>query len=125
MAAEVKLVWHGGAVEHKYLRACEDAVLVGMEFLLTESNKTVPLDNSILEHTGVAAAERDGDKITGIVSYNTPYAVRQHEELTYRHAPGRRAKWLELTLHERADVLQKLIATQVRRRTGGAGAVTP
>ncbi len=34
------------------------------------------------------------------MSYDTPYAIRQHEELDYRHAEGRIAKYLELPLQQ-------------------------
>jgi hypothetical protein len=50
-----------------------------------------------------------------MVSYDTPYAARQHEELDWRHAPGRQAKYLEQPLNaERATVLD-LVAAQMRR----------
>jgi hypothetical protein len=53
--------------------------------------------------------------MTSAVSYDTPYAVRQHEELSYRHDPGRTAKYLEGPLREEKDTILAIIAAQVRR----------
>ena len=98
-------------------RAAARGLELGMEHVLTEANKTVPLDEATLERSGVAST--DDVALRGAVSYDTPYAVRQHEELTYRHAPGRRAKWLELTALEQAPVVLALIAAELRRATRG------
>ncbi|SJN34160.1 hypothetical protein [Mycetocola reblochoni] len=52
------------------------------------------------------------------VSYDTPYAVIQHERLDFHHSEGQ-AKYLEGPLEENRGTLQELIATEVRRATGG------
>lgn len=122
MAARVRetVTWNGREVTEKVLQAAEDGVAVAMEYALTQANQSVPLLNSPLMQSGVASTERNArGEITGAVSYSTPYAVRQHEDLTYRHAEGRRAKWLELTFQERQDQISRLVATQVRRRIEG------
>ena len=36
------------------------------------------------------------------VSYDTPYAIRQHEDLSYKHDAGRKAKYLEDPLNAAA-----------------------
>lgn len=48
----------------------------------------------LLKSTGTV---EDDPEINGVrVGYNTPYAHRQHEDLTYRHTrPGAKAKYLE------------------------------
>jgi hypothetical protein len=116
MTAQVrtKLVWNGGKAIDAVLDAGYDGLLVGAELVLTETNKVVPLDMAILEHSGVATADRDS--MTAAVSYNTPYAVRQHEDLTFRHPGGRKAKYLELTAAEVGPDAAKVVATYVRRR---------
>lgn len=50
--------------------------------------------------TGGRPGAKPGQVITGEVSYNTPYAARQHEELTWQHLPGKQAKYLEQPLKE-------------------------
>ena len=53
------------------------------------------------------------DDLTVAISYDTPYAVRQHEDTRLRHDPGRRAKWLERTLQEERQRVQKWIADEI------------
>ena len=50
--------------------------------------------------TGGKPDVKPGQVVVGEVSYNTPYALRQHEELTWRHLPGKQAKYLEQPLKE-------------------------
>jgi hypothetical protein len=57
----------------------------------------------------------DEPSLTAMVSYDTPYAVRQHEELQWRHAPGRTAKYLENSLNAARPEIAAIIAAQVRR----------
>jgi hypothetical protein len=71
------------------------------EHILEEANRTVPLREGVLQATGSV----DSDESQAVISYDGPYARRQHEEMTYRHAPGRRAKWLQLTVQERASAV--------------------
>ncbi|MFE3197165.1 hypothetical protein [Embleya sp. NPDC059237] len=89
----------------------------GMEYALSESRKLVPLDEATLERSGVASVDRN--TMTGAVSYSTPYAVRQHEELTWQHLPGRAAKYLETPFNAAGDQVMALVAARARRVTGG------
>jgi len=50
--------------------------------------------------TGGKPDAKPGQVVVGEVSYNTPYALRQHEDLTFKHLPGRQAKYLEQPLKE-------------------------
>lgn len=106
--------WEGRAVSAEYRGAAADALLIGAEFLLTESQAVAPLDESILVNSGVATV--DEADLTSAVSYDTPYAVRQHEDLTFRHAPGRQAKYLEIPMIRNRRTIGRIIATQMRRR---------
>lgn len=85
---------------------------LGTEFLLGESNKKVPHEEGTLERSGVASV--DPNELRGAVSYDTPYAVRQHEDMTARHDDGRTAKYLENAMNanagEVADIIRKTIA---------------
>jgi hypothetical protein len=86
--------------------AIEDAMLLGMEHVLDESNRIVPHEFGDLERAGEASA--DGRK--GAVSYESVYAVPQHERLDFKHSPGRRAKFLEIAARESADDVAAIIA---------------
>lgn len=87
------------------------------EYVLGRSRVQVPIDEGTLERSGVATV--DESDLTAAVSYDTPYAVRQHEELTYRHDPGRKAKYLEDPLNESTGTVAEIIAAQVRRSLRG------
>ena len=63
------------------------------DHLRTVSKQQVPLDQGPLRASCAVDVADDGSQAT--VSYDTPYAVRQHEELGYRHQRGRKAKYLE------------------------------
>ncbi|ELP64163.1 hypothetical protein STRTUCAR8_05592 [Streptomyces turgidiscabies Car8] len=88
-------------------------LLLAAEHVLGESNNVVPLDESALQRSGTASV--DPGSLTATVSYDTPYAVRQHEEMDYQHAPGRTAKYLETPFNAERNTSQALIAAQVRR----------
>ncbi|MER7801255.1 hypothetical protein ABTX71_13080 [Streptomyces parvulus] len=98
-------------------RALRDAagrgVFLAAEHVLGLSNDVVPLDEGYLQSTGTASV--DEPSLTGMVSFDGPYAVRQHEELTWRHAPGRTAKYLENSLNSAGPEVAALIAAELRR----------
>lgn len=71
-------------------------LLVG-EHILNKSNEIIPLDESTLQRSGKVIV--DEQALTVAVTYNSPYAVRQHEELSWKHAPGRQAKYLETAVN--------------------------
>lgn len=114
-----RLEWHGDRVLDEVREATADGMLVALEFLLTEANQGVPIDEHMLEASGVATI--DERKLEGAVSYDTPYAVRQHEDMTFRHAPGRHAKWLELAALRNQRNMANIVATQIRRRVAQGG----
>lgn len=85
------------------------------EHLLTAAQAQVPVDEGTLRASGAVSVDVD----TATVSFDTPYAVRQHEEIGYHHPKGGKPKYLEDPFHDEADMLKKIIATQVRRAHGG------
>lgn len=111
------LEWDGDEVEARLTGASVRGLALAAEHLLQVSRTEVPIDEATLERSGVASV--DEDSLTAAVSYDTPYAVRQHEELTWRHAGGRKAKYLEDPLNSEQGTMLALIARQLRRETGG------
>ncbi len=89
-------------------RALDDAG----EFLLEEANRTAPIEEGTL--IGSGAVSRTGDLVVA-VSYDTPYAVRQHEDTRLRHDPGRRARWLAHTFREQSPRLGAFLAARMGR----------
>jgi hypothetical protein len=66
--------------------------------LLRRSKNRAPLDTGTLRGSGFVEFEDDG--LTGIVGYTEEYALRQHEELLWRHPKGGEPKYLERPFQE-------------------------
>ncbi|AQS70843.1 hypothetical protein [Streptomyces pactum] len=113
MAQRFRLDFNGAAVERELRAAAARGLLLAAEYVLAEAQDVVPLDEGYLQSTGTASVD-DGD-LTAAVSFDGPYAVRQHEELDWRHAPGRQAKYLEQPLNANRGPVQRIIAAEVRR----------
>ncbi|MFI6909881.1 hypothetical protein ACIBKY_52075 [Nonomuraea sp. NPDC050394] len=77
------------------------------------STAVAPIEETTLINSAVASV--DEGALRAAVSYDTVYAVRQHEELTWRHDPGRQAKYLEGPLVEESAMMLELIRAQIRR----------
>ncbi|MFI5993164.1 hypothetical protein ACIBAC_15180 [Streptomyces sp. NPDC051362] len=107
------VTYNGPAVLGALRAGAQRGVRFGAEHLLQVSRARVPIEEGTLERSGVVSV--DEDNLTSAVSYDTKYAVRQHEELDYRHDAGREAKYLEKPLREEADTIQNIIAAEVRR----------
>lgn len=108
----IRIVWRGDLAEARVRMAAVEAIRDAAEFLLEQANRTVPLEEGTLMHSGSVAV--DTDAIRARVSYSTPYARRQHEALNYRHAAGRRAKWLERTFKEQRSAVERMMAARMR-----------
>lgn len=104
----------------KALGTIRDAVASGLasgaEHVLTVANEHVPHEVGDLEGSGVAST--DDSNLEAAVSYNSPYAARQHEELSWKHDPGRTAKWLENAANSEGDTVAQIIAETVRSQVG-------
>ncbi|MEU4332331.1 hypothetical protein [Nonomuraea dietziae] len=86
---------------------------VAMEHLLQVSREEVPLEEGTLERSGTTSV--DASSLTGAVSYDTVYAVIQHERLDFKHDAGRKAKYLEDPFDAEQETMQELIAAEIRR----------
>lgn len=84
------------------------------EYLLTEANKHVPHEDGPLERSGATSV--DGTR--GAVSYDTPYAVVQHEDMELTHDGKGEAKWLEKTMGTESKVVGRIIATAIAGEVG-------
>jgi hypothetical protein len=105
--AEVNARWKAGAV---------DGLTLAAEHILQVSGQRVPLDDGVLERSGLASV--DASELRAAVSYDTEYAVYQHETLGLRHLAGREAKYLENPAREEAEVVERLIAAAIERAMG-------
>ncbi|MFE0877315.1 hypothetical protein ACFW4X_21070 [Streptomyces smyrnaeus] len=117
MTQRTRLRWNGDAALRGTRAGAIRGLRLGAEHVLAESRKRVPIEEGTLERSGVATV--DEQQLTAAVSYDTVYAVRQHEELTWRHDAGRTAKYLEGPMTEEADTVAQIIAAQLRRSLRG------
>lgn len=101
-------------LNHAALAAVRKAAELGLddaaEYVLETANRTVPIEDHILEGSGTVT--RQG--LRAFVAYDTPYAVKQHEDQRLRHDEGRRAKWLERTIAEERATVGAHIAAAIR-----------
>jgi len=109
-AATAKAV--GGAV----MTAAARGLLLAGENVLGDANALVPIEEGTLERSGAVTVDSRG--LRAAVSYGTPYAVVQHEDLTLRHDDGRQAKFLETALTANASTSAEIIASTVRGEIG-------
>ena len=86
------------------------------EHLLQVSNTLVPIEEGTLERSGVASV--DETTLRAAVSYDTVYAVNQHESMDFRHDNGRCAKYLEVALTGEAQTIEEIIANEIRTVLG-------
>ena len=86
------------------------------EAWLTEANLTVPHEEGTLERSGEASV--DEAALRGAVSYDTPYAVVQHEDMTLQHTGKGEPKWLETTGNTMRPQLAQIIATAIKSELG-------
>lgn len=82
-------------------------VALAAEHILGESNKKVPIEEDTLMRSGTVST--DPGSFTAAVSYDTPYAARQHEDMTLRHDQGRTPKYLENAMNSEVQVAAEII----------------
>ena len=94
----------------------EEGVNLACEHLLGVARGDVPRDEGTLMRSGAVTV----DGLRGVVSFDTPYAVIQHEELSYNHPRGGRAKYLEANMASEQATMRALIQQAVKSRMGQA-----
>lgn len=107
-----RMSWQGGRLwGDRGRRLASEGLERALEHTLGVANTQVPLDEGPLERSGRV----DVDGLEGSISYDMPYAVVQHENLDYRHLPGRKAKYLEDPMNSEREVMLRLMAVGLRR----------
>lgn len=100
------------AIRTRLTTAAGRGLALAGEHVLGESSRLVPLEEGTLDRSGTVSVEQKG--LRAAVSYNTPYAVRQHEDLTLKHDEGRQAKYLETALTGNRQQASEIIAGAIR-----------
>lgn len=109
----VDIAWNGDEILAELRDASVRGLTLAAEHLLQVSRGEVPIEEGTLERSGAAVV--DAEAQTAAVTYDTPYAVRQHEDLTLRHDQGRKSKYLEDPLNQERATMLELIAAEQRR----------
>jgi hypothetical protein len=115
------------------------ALRTGAEAILTEAIDETPIDTGTLRRSGTVtvgalpdgaqvyeAAESgtemkdafpgpEGKEKAVYISFNTPYARRQHEELGYNHPLGGKAKYLEDPFNRNKKKVLKMADLQIKK----------
>lgn len=115
------------------------ALRTGAEAILTEAIDETPIDTGTLRRSGTvtvgklpdsariyeaaesgnemkdAFPEKIGKEKVVYISFNTPYARRQHEEVGYNHPRGGKAKYLEDPFNRNKEKVLKYADKQIRK----------
>ncbi|SEU46613.1 hypothetical protein [Nonomuraea wenchangensis] len=105
------------ALEAKARVAIERGLQAATEHVLTATQPKVPWQTGDLERSGSAVVDRSN--LDGVISFDQPYAVAQHEQLDWEHPLKGEPKYLETTLYEEAEVVRAMVAKAVRKALGG------
>ena len=111
---------HREKVLRQIREACAEALNDGAAELLRVANNTVPYQEGVLSDSGNVEKATPSDLVAkvGYGGAASAYAARQHEETGWRHAPGRRSKWLELAAKEDGPRIMRDVAERARGRLG-------
>lgn len=97
----------------------KEGLFAALDHLASVSKDQVPLDQGPLKNSCEIDVADDGS--SGTVSYDTPYAVVQHEDTGMAHQRGRKAKYLEDPLNDPGvqSEMVKLLGGGLGSRMGG------
>lgn len=104
--------WHGKEVTQELHSAAVKGLKDAAEFLLDESNKIAPIDEGTLIASGETSV--DAQKLQSAVSYDTPYAVVQHEDMSLSHKNGRQSKFLETAYKNNIKRIRDYLARSIK-----------
>lgn len=94
------------------------AIYESAEKIMAASKRIVPIDTTTLQKTGhVQVPKMSGGLISCRLGYGgaaAPYALEQHENLDFKHKPGRQAKYLEGPALAMTPEIPREIGKQVR-----------
>ncbi|WP_449277997.1 hypothetical protein [Leucobacter sp. GX24907] len=108
--------WHGDIVSAMIDANAPEALNHGAELLRGDSVPLAPIDRGPLRGSAQVTPATAGNH-TAYVSYDTPYAARQHEEIGWRHDEGQ-AKYLEEPLVQNEAKYQQAIANRLGQGIG-------
>ena len=102
-----------GLLEEEILKGAVKGLKITAQNILGESQKLVPVDTGTLQKSG--AIKVDSQNLMAQISYNTPYALKQHEDATLNHPNGGEAKYLERPFNEKSGELEVNVGNEIQR----------
>lgn len=96
-------------------KAAIAALTVIGEDLLGRAQREAPVEEGTLRGSGQVEVVEDHEGAHVEVTFSTVYAARQHEEVTWKHPKGGKAKYLEDPLKEMSASYVAALAAAVRK----------
>lgn len=106
-----RVTWRGALVQKLVAEAAADGATIAAIRLLEDAQERVPFDDGTLRDSAVVTT--DGD--TAVVSYDTPYAIRLHENPQYNFQGQGEGKWLENAVARREPRAAEDMAGPLKR----------
>lgn len=121
MANNIQFTWNGGRLTPQIRQAAQRGLYEGAELILAKSKDIVPHASGDLQRSGHVSPPMPADIIH--ITYDTPYARKQHEDLNLRHpdptnpisSSGRTAKYLERPFNEMRNDVYRRIQDKIQR----------
>lgn len=104
--------WHAIEVQQKAVAAAETALFKVGEFIVADSRKRCPKDSGTLRRSAQASQSSEGGNPVTVVSYDTPYARRQHEDLSLSHRVGG-PKFLENAVKDNQGKIEQYVGLEI------------
>ncbi|MEV0586322.1 hypothetical protein [Nonomuraea sp. NPDC050310] len=118
MVARIRmdLKWKGGLAKARSRAATMRGLERAAEHLYDASQELVPTETLALKESGTVSS--DASQLRAAVSYDTEWAVWQHEDPDLEHEAGERSKYLERPFNTERDELRRLIAAELGQELG-------
>lgn len=110
----VNVVWSDRNLANRARQAFKVAASEGLEHILRESILIAPLDESTLHQSGGTSVAENIRGVEGAVYFDTPYAVRLHENPEYNFQNGRVGKYLEIVVNQEKAAVENYIRNRIR-----------
>lgn len=111
---EIKYTSRISEIKTRVHDAAINAAAEGMYNVLTDSQTLVPLDKGPLQESGQVTITKNAVYVSYGRGRSRKYAVDQHENMMYRHLPGRQAKYLEQPFRARSQEIMSAVARDVK-----------
>ncbi|MDQ5861563.1 MAG: hypothetical protein M3536_04785 [Actinomycetota bacterium] len=93
-------------------QAAARGVALAAEHVLGEAQQRAPIEEGTLGRSGTVST--DPGNLRAAVTFDTPYAVYQHETFGLKHDAGREAKYLENAMNAERATVQQIIAQAIK-----------